>query len=111
MSVFANYNVPYEARTPAGLARIECRDPPSHRFEWLRRVTLGGRKAAGCRQYLADYRILELIITLRKTNGPVWEWIEVGAELDTTADRYQSDMRIFRQVLKTAWIHPDGPDN
>lgn len=109
IGIFADYNVPYEARTPARLARIACRDADAKRIEWLYSAALGGRRAAGCRQYFAGGRILVQMIALRKTEGPIWEWIQVAAYLDTRARRYDSDMRIFRGVLSTVWIHPDGP--
>lgn len=115
VDVSANYNVAYEAHTPSRLARFAC--GPSifelglRRVKWLRGVILGGRKAAGCRQYFGGGRILVSIISLRKTDEPVSNWIEVGAYLQTTPQRYKDDMRIFRSILKTVWIHPDGPDD
>jgi hypothetical protein len=116
VGVFANYNVGSEmqmrdqmpARTPSQLARIECLDSAKGRIEWLHRVRLGGRRAAGCRQYSNDGRISMWIVTLRKTPESADVWIELTADLETTADRYNDDMRIFRSVLKTVWIHPDG---
>jgi len=117
VGVFANYNVGSEvhmrdqipARTPSQLARIECLDGAKGRIEWLHRVRLGGRRAAGCREYSNDGRISVRIVTLRKTPESADVWIEVSADLETTADRYNDDMRIFRSVLETVWIHPDGP--
>jgi hypothetical protein len=115
----ASYNVGSEvstqdqkpAQTPAVLARIYCPDRDKLWIEWLRHITLGGRRAAGCRQYFHDGRISMWIATLRKTREDAAVWIEVSAYLKTTIDRYQGDMRIFRQVLRTVWIHPDGPDD
>jgi hypothetical protein len=109
IDVSANYNVAYEARTPARLARIQCRHNRLLRIVWLNHVTLGGRKAAGCRRYFKDGRITVMILTLRWTEPWAARWIEVAANLETTAARYRNDMRIFRNVLKTLWIHPDGP--
>jgi len=113
IAIFANYNVPYEARTPAQLARHDCSasrfDPAPRRIEWLHAPTLGGRRAVGCCQYFRDGRIAEWIVTLHKTDEPVWDWIEVAAYLETTTGRYAKDLRIFRRVLKGVWIHPDGP--
>jgi hypothetical protein len=116
---FANYNVGSEvntrdqrpAQTPAVLARIYCPDRDKVWIEWLRHITLSGRRAAGCRQYFRDGRISLWITTLRKTRRDAAVWIEVSAYLKTTIDRYQCDMRLFRSVLKTVWIHPDGPDD
>jgi hypothetical protein len=107
--IFANYNVATEAETPARLAHFLCGYRVSRRIAWLRRATLGGRNAAGCRRYLDDGKLAVEIATLRKTDQWAMHWIEVGAELETTADRYAGDMRVFRRVLKTVWIHPDGP--
>ncbi|MGH6742222.1 MAG: hypothetical protein ACREDY_24885, partial [Bradyrhizobium sp.] len=117
IDVFASYNTPEpEARTPARLAYRYCRpsppfDPAPLRVAWLRRPMLGGRPAAGCREYFEGGRVAVLILTLRKTPGAVSGWIEVGAYLETTAARYEHDMRAFRGVLKTVWIHPDGPQD
>jgi len=114
VEISANYNSS-EVRTLARLARISCGpspfEPASRRVEWVRGATLGGRRAAGCRQYFKDGDVSVSIIILRKTDGPVSGWIEVSAYLRTTLDRYQGDLRIFRRVLKTVWIHPDGPDD
>jgi hypothetical protein len=116
ISVFAEYNVPYEARTATQLARRDCsnpgfprRDPSFQHVEWFRGVTLSARRAAGCRQYFSDGRIAEWIVTLRKTDDHVWGWVEVAAYLETTVQHYKDDMRIFRKVLNGIWIHPDGP--
>jgi len=109
--VFANYNVATEAETPERLAHFECGYRTFRRIVWLRRVTLGGRKAAGCRRYLDGDKVSVEISTLHKTDRWAMHWIQVGAELQTTADRYARDMRIFRRVLNSLWIHPDGPNN
>jgi hypothetical protein len=109
--VFANYNVATEAETPARLAHFECGYRVFRRIVWLRWVTLGGRKAAGCRRYLDGKKISVEISTLRKTDRWAMHWIQVGAALETTADHYVRDMQIFRRVLKTVWIHPDGPND
>lgn len=117
IGIFANYNVGSEtrtrdhlpARTPAQLARIYCPSRERRAIEWLYEVTFGGRKAAGCRQCFENGRISVWLVTLRKTAASADGWIEVSAYLQTTAARYRSDRRIFRRVLKTVWIHPDGP--
>src|ERR1700687_4095598 len=61
IGVFANYNT-VEMRTLARLARIDCGAPPfdpaPQRVEWVDGATLGGRKAAGCRQYFAGGGVL-----------------------------------------------------
>ena len=36
-------------------------------------------------------------------------WIEIGAYLSTTAARYDRDLRIFREIVPTVRIAPDGP--
>lgn len=107
--VFANYNVATEAETPTRLAHFLCGYRVSRRIARLRRTTFGGRNAAGCRRYLDEGKLSVEIATLRKTDRWAMHWIEVSAELETTADRYARDMRVFRRVLKTVWIHPDGP--
>jgi hypothetical protein len=115
----AEYNVGSEvqtpdqrpARTPFRLALIECRERAAGRTEWLPRVRLGGRQAAGCKQFFSNGQVSIFLITLRKTPESADEWIEVSAYLATTADRYRNDIRVFRKVLKTVWIHPDGPQN
>lgn len=109
--VFANDNAATEAETPARLAHFECGYRIFRRIVWLRRVTLARRKAAGCRRYLDDKKISVEISTLRKTDQWAMHWIQVGADLETTADRYARDMRIFRRVLRGLWIHPDGPND
>jgi hypothetical protein len=50
--LFANYNVATEAETPERLAHFECGYRTFQRIVWLRRVTFGRRKAAGCRRYM-----------------------------------------------------------
>lgn len=112
IGVFANYNTD-EARDLSELARIDCRPsrfpPVPRRIKRLRDTILGGRNAISCRQYFPGGKVLLSIETLRKTGQDVSVWIEIAAHLDTTVRRYKRDRRIFRQVLKTVWIHPDGP--
>jgi hypothetical protein len=114
IGIFANYNS-WEVRTLARLARIGCGpspfEPVPRRVEWVRGAMLGGRKATGCRQYFVDGGVAVSIITLRKTDGPVSGWIEVAGYLKTTVQRHKDDMRIFGEVLRTVWIHPDGSDD
>jgi hypothetical protein len=109
-AVFAEYNVASDAVTPRGLARVDCGYQPSQRTVWLSGWKLGGRDAAGCRQYFKDGRITEEITTIRKTepNNPEI-WIDIAAYLSTTAARYDRDMRTFRQIVRTVRIAPDGP--
>lgn len=119
IGLFGNYNVGSEvrtrdhrpARTPGQLARIYCPDHARRAIEWLYRVPIGGRRAFGCRQCFNGGRISVWLATLRKTEASADGWIEVSAYLQTTVARYRSDMHLFRRVLKTVWIHPDGPDD
>ena len=99
-----------EVVTPRGLARVDCSYRPSQRTVWLSGWKLGGRDAAGCRQYFKDGRITEEITTIRKTepNNPEI-WIDVSAYLTTSSARYDRDMRVFRQIVRTIRIAPDGP--
>lgn len=114
--VDAHYNAASEvdtpthtpARTPGQLARVECRYRSPARINWLPPIALGGRSAAGCRQYFNDGRVSVYIVTLRKTEAWAAQWVVVGAGLETTAARYETDMRGFRGVVKTVRIHPDG---
>src|SRR3981081_1810140 len=105
VNVFASYNVAWEAKTPEGLARRYCREVEPRRIVSLRRATLGGRRAAGCRQYFNDGRISVTILTLRKTAPWAARWIIIGADLETTLVRYERDMREFRSTLRGVWIH------
>jgi hypothetical protein len=116
--VDAHYNAASEvdtpthtpARTPEQLARVECHYRSPVRIDWLPPIALAGRRAAGCRQYFDHGRISVYIVALRRTERWAAQWIVVGANLETTAAGYETDMREFRRVLKTVWIHPDGPD-
>jgi hypothetical protein len=96
------------ARTPAQLATIQCpwRDA---NVAWLKEERLGSRNAAGCRREFPDGHIEVSIIALRRTEPWAARWIEISADLSTTPERYEADMRIFRTVLKGVWIHSDGP--
>ena len=110
VDVSANYNAAVESDTAKGLARIYCRDRAARQVVWLKGWTLGGRKAAGCRQSFDGDRILVDLMTLRKTDPQNPEvWIEVGAALTTTTVRYKRDMRLFRRIVQTVRIAPDGP--
>jgi hypothetical protein len=108
-TVYGSYNVATGVKTPGGLARLYCRGPEVRRAVPLRNWTLGGRAAAGCRLYLDRDRIEMSLMTFRKTDPQASEaWIEVGAYLSTTASRYESDMRKFREIVRTVRIAPDG---
>lgn len=108
--VFASYNVATNAVTPQMLARVYCGYEKAQRTVWLGGRTLGGRMAAGCRQYFKDGQITVTIATQRKTEPENPEaWIDISASLTTTASRYKSDMRVFREIVRTVRIAPDGP--
>lgn len=110
IDIFAEYNVATDEVTSAGLARLDCGNQQSQRTVWLSNRKLGGRDAAGCRQYFKDGRITEEITTIRKTepNNPEI-WIDISASLTTTTSRYDNDMRIFHEIAETIRIAPDGP--
>jgi hypothetical protein len=110
VDISANYNVATNAITPNMLARVYCRYREAERTIWLSGWTLGGRHAAGCRQYFNDGRITVEIVTQRKTEPRNAEiWIDISASLTTTASRYERDMREFRKIVQTIRIAPDGP--
>lgn len=109
VDIYANYNVAIGARTPAKLARIQCRYLSPRQVQWLNGWSLGGRQAAGCRQDFDEGRISVMIVTLRQTERCVERWIEVSASLDTTVTHYESDMRKFRDILQNVRIHSDRP--
>jgi hypothetical protein len=110
VDVSANYNVATDAVTPKMLARLYCRHEKAERTVWLAEWTLGGRPTEGCRQYFKDGRITVQIVTQRKTEPRDSErWIDVSASMTTTISRYERDMRVFRQIVRTVRIAPDGP--
>jgi hypothetical protein len=97
------------ARTPAQLAAIQCPRRDARNVAWLKGERLGGRDAAGCRRDFPDGHIEVSIIALRKTEAWAARWIEISADLSTTPERYEADMRVFDDVLKGVRIHADGP--
>ncbi len=108
--VFASYNVATNAVTPQMLARVYCGYEKAGRTVWLSGWILGNRDAAGCRQYFKDGRITVEIVTQRTTEPRNPEiWIDISASLTTTASRYERDLRVFRQIVRTVRIAPDGP--
>jgi hypothetical protein len=108
--VFASYNVATNAVTPQMLAQVHCGYEKAERTVWLSGWTLGGRHASGCRQYFNDGRITVEIVTQRKTEPLDPEiWIDISASLTTTVFRYERDMRVFREIVRTVRIAPDGP--
>ena len=109
-TVFANYNVATGVKTQEGLAKLNCYGPEVRRTTLLNNWTIGGRPAGGCRLYLDQNEIEVKLMTLRKTDTQNPEaWIEIGAYLSTTTARYERDMRVFRQIVRTIRIAPDGP--
>jgi hypothetical protein len=110
VGVFANYNVATDAVTPRSLARVYCGYEKAERTVELSGWTISGRDAAGCRQYFKDGRITVEIVTQRKTEPLDPEiWIDISASLTTTVFRYERDMRVFREIVRTVRIAPDGP--
>jgi hypothetical protein len=108
--VFASYNVATNAVTPQMLAQVRCGYEKTERTVWLSGWRLGDRDAAGCRQYFKDGRIRVEIVTQRKTEPRNPEiWIDLSASLTTTASRYEHDMSVFRKIVRTVRIAPDGP--
>ena len=108
--VFASYNVATNADTPQMLAQVHCGYEKAERTVWLSGWRLDGRDAVGCRQYFKDGRITVEIVTQRKTEPRNPEiWIDISASLTTTASRYDHDMRVFRQIVRTVRIAPDDP--
>ena len=92
------------------LARVYCGYDKARRTVWLSGLILGGRPAAGCRQYFWGDRITVIVATQRKTEPENPEiWIDISASLTTTASRYNHDMRAFRKIVETVRIAPDGP--
>lgn len=109
-TVFANYNVATGVKTQEGLAKLNCYGPEVRGTILLSNWALGGRHAGGCRLYLDQDEIEVKLMTLRKTDPQNPEaWVEVGAYLSTTTARYESDMRKFREIVRTIRIAPDGP--
>lgn len=110
VDIYGSYNVATNAVTAQMLARIYCGYEKAQRTVWLSGWTLGGRMAAGCRQYFKDGQITVTIATQRKTEPENPEaWINISASLTTTASRYKSDMRVFREIVQMVRIAPDGP--
>ena len=110
VDISASYNVAAKAITPKMLARVYCGYEKSDRTVQVTGWTLSGRVAAGCRQYFKDGRITVVIATQRKTAPRDLEaWIDISASLTTTAPRYDRDMRVFRKIVNTIRIAPDGP--
>jgi hypothetical protein len=110
VDIFASYNVATNAVTPQMLAQVHCGYEKAERTVWLSGWTLGGRHAFGCRQYFNDGRITVEIVTQRKTKPLDPEiWIDISASLTTTVFRYERDMRVFREIVRTVRIAPDGP--
>ena len=110
VDVSANYNAAGEADTSTGLAKIFCEDKEARRIVWLKGWTLGGRAAAGCRQYFNNNLIRIQLIALRETDPRNPEvWIMISADLTTTTSRYRRDMHVFRDVVRAVRIGPDGP--
>jgi hypothetical protein len=92
------------------MAKLNCYGPEVRRTVLFNNWTLGGRPAGGCRLDLDRNEIEVKLMTLRKTDPQDPEaWIEVGAYLSTTTARYEHDMRVFRQIVRTVRIAPDGP--
>jgi hypothetical protein len=110
ISVSAFYNAAGYADTAEGLAATECRWREARDIVWLDDERIGGRKAAGCRRSFADGHVEVSYIVLRKTGANPLSWIEVRADLITTPARYAADRRVFGRVLRSIWVHPDGPD-
>jgi hypothetical protein len=109
IDVEAEYNVAFEAATPARLAAIECHWRGARHIVWLAGETLGGRRAAGCRREFSDGHIEVMVTTLRKTERWRARWIHISADLVTSPRRYRADMRVFRRVLRGISVQLDGP--
>jgi hypothetical protein len=107
--VNAEYNAAGDADTAWGLAEIECRRQIARHIIWLHGEKISGREAAGCRRRFDDGHIEVTYIVLRKTDESPLTWIEISADLITTPARYAADLRIFRRILPSIWVHPDGP--
>ncbi len=110
VDVSANYNTAGEASTPSELAKVYCRDDEAREIFRLKGWRLGGRSASGCRVYFNSGIIIIKLMTLRKTDPRNPEvWITVNAQLTTSSSRYAQDMRLFRKIVRTIRIAPDGP--
>jgi hypothetical protein len=111
VDIDAEYNAAEVADTAGGLAAVQCHYRGPTGVVWLTRERLGGREAVGCRRDFPDGRVEVTILTLRRTATSPGGWIEVSADLVTTPDRYRTDRRAYRQILRGLWVHPDGPDD
>ena len=104
VDIYAEYNMPGDAKTPLQRARIECPDPKAEKIVVLKGWRLGGRGAAGCLTRFRRKRIRLDLFTLHEHAA-----IVVGASLTTTAGRYRRDLRVFRRIVGAIRLAPEAP--